>query len=601
MKNKQMLFLFTASVILIVYSFAVLNSQFSDIVSIPLPIAIHGYFPIPVLFWAGVIFYAAATSFITGNHAPAGYKRWFAFGLLLHLMFMLLKMKFQMIDEHHIVLVSAYKLYYDTYISGVLMYVAWYCGTRLYSINAFSLPFIVSFILIEVLLTSRAFYIQAVCILATFCAAAYIHRAQTILIKLRAWSTRFWQFILAEKVFLTLIFLGALGVRIFYLSRIMSNPEYLTTGSDATWYDTLARSFARGDKVTEPLVAGYWMFLALIYKIVGTGYSIVGLIQSLLSCFSCIFIFYAGKYLFNIKTARIGAVLSVVSYPLIFASVGIGHQALDVFLSTTALVLLSRYVRLDAKKKYSFELLALSGITLGLSIATREVNFFYPVMIISWLFVDLRKKAGFKSASLSVVVLSCCVILALAPFIVRNIRNLGVWYPISATSGASYPVVEGYLKGENLELVKAGLDLSDPGKVLRTMVRKPVHISRVYFIHFTKKIQALYFNQDIGSFDIVFLSRLSPYYYAAWFYAYVITIVGVIAAFKKYKLGAHVIAFFFILNRTMVHMVTESQYRHRAPIEPFLILYFAFGFYYLLCKRKQDECRDVFKGGGHGY
>ena len=92
----------------------------------------------------------------------------------------------------------------------------------------------------------------------------------------------------------------------------------------------------------------------------------------------------------------------------------------------------------------------------------------------------------------------------------------------------------------------------------------------------------------------MFLYRLSDYYYAAWFYVYVLTVVGIIGAFKQKHLGLHSLLFFFIFYRTIVHFLTEGSYRHRAPMEPFLIIYFAFGVFnfinFVTNENKQKLC-----------
>ncbi len=234
-------------------------------------------------------------------------------------------------------------------------------------------------------------------------------------------------------------------------------------------------------------------------------------------------------------------------------------------------------------------LLASIGVVFGLATATREVNFFYPFLVMAWFIIAMKKKLNLSERLRSVLVILIFMGLTLTPFIWRNVKNLGVWYPISSAEGASYPVVEVYLKGENPELIKAGIDISRPNLLLQFAAKRPFFFGRILSSSLWNKFKHIYFNQGYGGFDMLFLRRMSNYYYALWFYVYVITIAGLFLAFKRYGTGLHSLVFLFIAYRTMVHLVTECSYRHRAPIEPFLLLYLSFGIYMLMFNRKAED------------
>lgn len=524
---KKTILLFIASIGLILFSHITVNTSLAGYFFVNLPIAIKRGFPIPVFFWLGIFVYISLAACITKEPLKRWFKRGLVLGLCLHLILLLIKFKFQIAANPHIFSSIAYRVY------------------------------------------SEVFILMAIPLLALCCLSLF---------RPIKWPARekIKHFILQEKIFLFLIFIGALAIRIFFLSRIMGNPDYILTGSDGALYDRFAQSFLNGEKVTAPLVAGYWMFLALIYKIFGRSYFIVSLIQSVLLSLSCIFVYYIAKYIFNIKVARIAATLSAVSFLSIFSSVAIGHQAMDIFYVTLGMMLVAKYVYSRAKLTKKPLFLIFLGLVLGISIATREMNLFWFLIIVFWLIFFFSRRIGLKTAIRDSIIILLFVLVALTPFICRNIKNLGVCYPLTIKSGTQYNVL-GYFKDENPDLIESGIDLFNANNLTEAFKDRPVFVVKSYFDSWFKKFKALYFSQGYGGFDMVFLYRLSDYYYALWFYVYVLTIIGIISAFKQQGLGVHSILFFFVVYRTFIHFLAIGSYRHRAPMEPFLILYFAFG------------------------
>ncbi len=86
-----------------------------------------------------------------------------------------------------------------------------------------------------------------------------------------------------------------------------------------------------------------------------------------------------------------------------------------------------------------------------------------------------------------------------------------------------------------------------------------------------------FFTQPFGGFDLVFLAKGSAYYYGVWFYAYALAGVGAVIALRQVRAGGAAavgiaLVLGLITSRTLPHLILESHYRHRVPIEPFLIL-----------------------------
>ncbi|RJP28999.1 MAG: hypothetical protein C4533_04175 [Candidatus Omnitrophota bacterium] len=588
---KKQAIIFLAAAVFVLLELISLSPKISSLFSLDFPIAVHKGFPVPVFFWLVVFLYSAFISYLLKIRLVNIIKKMLVFGFLQHLLIDLLMLKFQLSKGAARLLGSqAYVFYCDLFILSAFSLLALYSSKvfelnrnqnsgQSYSSNVYTSLFLMLLVYIASALFLNGFIFLPCFILLVFGLGIFRslkkYPAQNTIF-VRASSIKGW--LLNEKVFLLLIFIFALALRIFYLYRIMSVPEYIDTGSDGRLYDSLAYAYMQGNNITEALVAGYWLFVSGVYAIFGRSYFAVCFIQGIFTSLACIFVYFISKILFNLKTARITAAMSALNFSAIFSSSAIGHQALDLFYSTLGVMLFAVYIYYQGNFKAKNLHLALTGLIWGLAIATREINFFYPFMVILGLMLFLSRKAGFKKTVVDCLLIVVFVLISLSPFALRNKVNLGTYYPVSSAEGTNYPIVESYLRGENPDLVKAGIDLSAPGSFLKLLYEKPSFVLRVLGNNYWMKFKAMYLNQGYGGIDPIFLYRLSNYYYSLWFYAYILTLIGIFAAFRRYGLfGTHLLILIFIAYRTGIHFITEASYRHRAPIEQFLLIYLAYG------------------------
>jgi len=503
-----------------------------------------------------------------------------------------------------------YTAYSVLFVAGAMCVLTWYCVYRVIILpsagpDARFLTYPVIFLWaygVSALAVNA--HVADLIVVTAVTAAAFGFHATTFGRTLIAYARGTGSVVLSRPVVaLALVGIGAFAIRVFYLYRIMSDPNCMLTGSDAVRYDAMARSFLAGENITDSYASGYWMFLAVIYKVFGTGYFSVGIVQCIISSVSCILLYYVGARIFNARAGLIAAVLSALNFLLVFSASSIGYQVMDVFYCTAVVLLALLYTDslYRVQGPVPWLLLCVTGGVMACAVATRETNFFFSIILVVWMFLMLRQRVCVKSslAAAAVVLISYCLVLA--PFIVRNIRHTGVWYPVFTTYGASdsgqgrdkafsHYYAE-YVNLENRDLEAAGVDLFDARKTFASFMRSPGAVSSALMRNFTGKFANMFFQQGYGSFDLLFLYRLSDYYYAAWFYAYVLGIVGLVAAFRSRHAVLHTLGFAFIAYRTAVHLFTEAWYRHRASLEPFLLLYVAFGLYAVIAYSRRQEGR----------
>ena len=200
-----------------------------------------------------------------------------------------------------------------------------------------------------------------------------------------------------ERLFLVVLFLVALGLRLLYLRRIMSDPGYLETGADGPVYDELAWDVARGRGVRTSftdrfplLLLGYVYFVSVVYRIAGHSYFAIGAVQAVIGAGACLLLYGTAKSLGGVAVARVASVFAAISFPLLFAAAAIGHQAIDVFLTLLVVWLL---VRQPLVWQWPWWHWAGLGVIVGLAITVRETMVFVLAFLALWIPFAFRARA----------------------------------------------------------------------------------------------------------------------------------------------------------------------------------------------------------------
>ena len=378
-----------------------------------------------------------------------------------------------------------------------------------------------------------------------------------------------------ERWFLVVVFLGALGLRILYLLRVMTDADYLATGGDGVVYDQLAWSIAQGQGVPESfshgyplLLLGYVRFVAAVYAVAGHSYFAICAVQSVLGAATCVLLYAIAKPLFGVPTARLAAAFTAVSFPLLFASAAIGHQAVDVFMMAILIWLLGQ----AATAKPRLTTWVGIGVMVGCAIAVRETNAFFLVLVVAWTGVVLKRASvpAAGRAAGAVVVGAVAILLPLmAPMVNSPEDRLRLRQHFDRLYTGQGDAVR--MRDE------LATPLSDPGAAMRQLRDQPALVTATLGRSIVHNFAVQFMTQPFGGFDLVFLAKGSRYYYGMWFYAYALTGAGLVLAIRRIAAGdaqapVLVLILGLIVARTLPHLLLESHYRHRVPIEPFLIL-----------------------------
>jgi hypothetical protein len=378
-----------------------------------------------------------------------------------------------------------------------------------------------------------------------------------------------------DSVFLGAVFIAALALRLLYVRRIMGDPDYLDTGADGRIYDQLAWQIATGGRVPEwftnrfpLLLLGYVWFVAAIYKLAGHSYFAAAAVQSLLGAATCICVFAIARPLFGLHVARLAAIFVAVNFSLIFAAAALGHQAVDVFVTALAVWLLI-YLRAHSG---SWQGWAAAGVITAAAITVRETAIFFAAFACLWIIASFPQ--GWRASKWAITAYAIGAAALLTPF---------VFPKISSESGRD--AMRGHFErmyrgeGEGTAMPRPDLisPVADPSAAARQFRDAPGHVIGTLLRSYATNFSAQFFAQPYGGFDLVFLRKGTAYHYAMWFYAYALTVIGAVITCRmmlsrRFDAAAAAMILGVIVSRTVPHLILVSNYRHRVPIEPFLIL-----------------------------
>jgi len=411
---------------------------------------------------------------------------------------------------------------------------------------------------------------------------------------LRAGASWVRAWLAGERAFMATLFLAALALRLLYLQRVMSNPGYVETGADGPVYDELAWSIAQGKGIRESfterfpmLLLGYVWFVSGIYKIAGHNYFAVGAVQAVIGSAACVVFYRVAREICGSAIARTAAWFAVISFPLLFAAAAIGHQAIDVFL--TVLIV---WMLVKSTPAWPWWRWVAVGVVFGLAIAVRETVTFFLVFALVWIPFRFARPWSWRAVGAAAVV-AAATIGTLAP----------IAAPKLATERERDKLRHHFdilFRGE-ADPIRMRDDivapLSDPSAALAQLRESPSMVLGTLGRAWASNFAVQFFAQPYGGFDLVFLRKGTAYYYGLWFYAYALAVAGVVILLRRLRVDARAAAIALVLgviaSRTVPHVLLESNYRHRVPIEPFLILLAATTVVHLVGSARQSATEVV--------
>jgi tetratricopeptide (TPR) repeat protein len=226
-----------------------------------------------------------------------------------------------------------------------------------------------------------------------------------------------------------------------YLWQIRHAPFFTLLMGDSKGYDEWARRVAAGDWIggdvfyQAPL---YPYFMGAIYSVVGHDVLAVRVCQAILGSISCALVADAAWRLFSKRAGTIAGLILALYPPAIFFDGLLQKTALDAFLTSLAIWIISGIIT-SPKSSKSWSIWFGLGATMGALSLTRENALILIGVIVAWSLVDAGRSLGRPGIAIrQIAAFALGVALLLLPVAIRNYAVAGGFYLTTSQFGPNF-------------------------------------------------------------------------------------------------------------------------------------------------------------------
>jgi len=380
------------------------------------------------------------------------------------------------------------------------------------------------------------------------------------------------------------LFIAALILRLSWV--LLSGANALASSDDAKAYHDLAVNLVQRHQfvtakdpphsldvpyATRPPLTPF--ALALVYLVFGPHLLAGQVLLALIGALAVTALYFLGRQLFSEAVGMLAGVLAAVYPFFVFLSALPLTENLAILLYTLLALLLTR-----GSKHLTIKHAALVGGLLGLAALNRpQILGFLPFLA---LLVVLDKQRSWRDRIKWMAVATACSAATLTPWLIRNHRVVGGWFPVSLQGGAV--LYQGNNPYSQTALTKLsngargwyndprlGSDLA--GLTPLETDRQAFHLA-VDFMRQHPSQTFLYSVQKVGIFFRAYDNLVAR---ASWYPLLVLGLVGFFWTLKHWRrlLPVYVLIFQTLLTAA----IYTSMPRFRAPVEPFFLLFAAYG------------------------
>lgn len=331
----------------------------------------------------------------------------------------------------------------------------------------------------------------------------------------------------------------------------------------------------------------YPFLTALSHLITGRNYFILEICHIILSAATCYFVYLIGKLIFNQKVGLLSSFLVAMHPGLVVYSTKLHELTLVVFLITFIFWLITS---LDYRKVYNNIFIS---TLIGIGVLTRPTFIFFLPVYFLYIWLDSKR---FKYALKAILAATLFSILIILPWTIRNYQIHKRWIFITTNSA------EHFWRGNNP--AASGSALTEDG---HSIIEKAPAEFKEKIYKMTEIEQYDFFYKEaykfIRSNPIFFIKMvLKKFFYFCWFspqaglmypglwkiiyrayycILFFTFIFGLCSSLFKKRLGINRAAvasmFIFLFLTLLLHALYYVEIRHRWAIEPFMLIFSAFG------------------------
>jgi len=255
------------------------------------------------------------------------------------------------------------------------------------------------------------------------------------------------------RVFLIIFGLAAV-LRIAYTLASRRSPFFDHLDLDSRFYDLWAKEIAGGEWVgDEVFFMGplYPYFLAIIYKIFGTGLVVVKVIQGLLGALTAGVTYLLGRAVFGPITGLAAGFIAAMYVPFIFYDNSILLPVLATLLNTLMLYFLYLGIRGMGLRAF-----LLAGVLAGLSAAGNASVLAFGLPAMAFLAIYGKVDPGIRLRRAALFAVGAAIVVT--PILVRNYAVGNDFVPLTSNAGLNFFIgnseraMGAYVKPEGLNV-----------------------------------------------------------------------------------------------------------------------------------------------------
>jgi len=234
-----------------------------------------------------------------------------------------------------------------------------------------------------------------------------------------------------------LLFLVALGLRLFHLREIQLHDPFFTIASvDGAIYDAWAKEILAGDWLGDGvLFLGplYPAFMAAVYALFGMSLPALKAVQAVIGAGACVLVWGLARELFDRRVALLAGAIAAFYGMHVFY----GGTVMIVNLQVPLVVGLV-WAALRALRRPTLPGWALCGLLLGLSALARQTILLLAPIVALWILFGMAGPLSFGRRFAFGATFGVVILALILPFSVRNYVAGGDLVLLNSTGGANF-------------------------------------------------------------------------------------------------------------------------------------------------------------------
>jgi tetratricopeptide (TPR) repeat protein len=410
---------------------------------------------------------------------------------------------------------------------------------------------------------------------------------------------------------------------VFYYFNQRNNPVFDNPIMDALYHDEWARGILDGTFTSDDVFFRgplYPYLLAFFYKLSGSSVAFAVFAQHVVGTLTAGLVYFLSREYFSPRVSLLAGLLAALYWPFAYFEGDLLIVSSILFLNTLALIFLARGIRASGKAGYL--LLAASGIVFGLSaIARPSVLIFFPVLplVLYWNRGEGGRSGGAWLARSAVV--AGAVVAVIFPVMIRNYVVARAVVPVAASGGVNFYIGNNPASDGSTAIVPGTRadwwgGYNDAIEIAERAEGRELNLSEVsdyYFrrgfewinthpgdaaAHFWKKFRVFWSGPERANNKFIyFFWNLAGMKYIPLPGFWLITPLALLGGVLQWRRRRLLSPLYVFVATYMVGVVAFFvNARFRLPVMPVLIVFAAYGIYYLIDTFRAKDFR-AFRSG----